>query len=58
MQGDENGIYEAVGTVGPVSICFDVTSDFQHYTHGVYSRYMPRECTKFNVIIISCFSIA
>ena len=38
FQGDENGIYEAVGTVGPVSICFDVTMGFQLYSHGVYSR--------------------
>jgi cathepsin H len=36
-QGDESSIYEAVGTVGPVSICFDVTMGFQLYSHGVYS---------------------
>lgn len=36
-QGDEGGIYDAVGTIGPVSICFDVVMDFQHYSKGVYS---------------------
>ena len=38
-QGDEDSIYVAVGTVGPVSICFDVTKQFQFYKHGVFSRY-------------------
>ena len=37
-QGDENSIYNAVGTIGPVSICFDVVATFQFYSHGVYSR--------------------
>ena len=41
LQGDENGIYEAVGSVGPVSICYDVTTGFQLYKKGVYSRYSP-----------------
>ena len=41
LQGDENGIYEAVGSVGPVSICYDVTMGFQLYKKGVYSRYSP-----------------
>jgi cathepsin H len=36
-QGDEDSIYVAVGTVGPVSICFDVTTEFQFYKHGVFS---------------------
>ncbi|CAI8005965.1 Pro-cathepsin H [Geodia barretti] len=36
-QGDEDSIYVAVGTVGPVSICFDVTTQFQFYKHGVFS---------------------
>ena len=40
-QGDEDGIYQAVGSVGPVSICFDVTMGFQLYKKGVYSRYGP-----------------
>ena len=39
-QGDEDSIYEAVGTIGPVSICFDVTAGFQFYSHGVYSRFV------------------
>jgi len=33
---DENGIYTAVGTTGPVSIAYEVTGDFQQYTGGVY----------------------
>ena len=40
-QGDEDGIYQAVGSVGPVSICYDVTMGFQLYKKGVYSRYSP-----------------
>lgn len=37
-QGDEDGIYNAVGTVGPVSIAFHVSAGFQMYHKGVYSR--------------------
>jgi len=36
-QNDENGIMDAVGNVGPVSICFDVVDDFMDYSGGVYS---------------------
>jgi len=35
-QGDENGILQAVGTVGPVSIAYDCTLGFQFYHQGVY----------------------
>jgi len=35
-ENDENGILTAVGTTGPVSICYEVTGDFQSYTSGVY----------------------
>jgi len=35
-ENDENGILTAVGTVGPVSIAYEVTGDFQSYTSGVY----------------------
>lgn len=38
VQGDEDGIYSAVGTVGPVSIAFHVSAGFQMYHKGVYSR--------------------
>ena len=34
--GDEDALLEAVATVGPVSIAFDVTDDFVKYTSGVY----------------------
>jgi len=33
----ENDLVDAVANKGPVSICFDVVSDFMHYTSGVYS---------------------
>jgi len=36
-QNDENGLLDAVATVGPVSICFDVADDFMDYSGGVYS---------------------
>mmetsp|Transcript_20116 Transcript_20116/g.28288 ORF Transcript_20116/g.28288 Transcript_20116/m.28288 type:complete len:348 (+) Transcript_20116:21-1064(+) len=36
---DENGIVEAVANTGPVSIAFQVASDFRLYTHGVYDSY-------------------
>jgi len=34
---DEQGLLQAVGTVGPVSIAFDVENDFANYKSGVYS---------------------
>jgi len=34
---DEDGIVDAVSNVGPVSVCFDVVSDFQSYSGGVYT---------------------
>jgi cathepsin H len=33
----ENDILEAVGNVGPVSVCFDVVNDFMNYHSGVYT---------------------
>jgi len=33
----ENDLVDAVANKGPVSICFDVVSDFMHYSSGVYS---------------------
>ena len=38
IQKDEMEMYNAVGTVGPVSIAYDVSADFRFYKHGVYSR--------------------
>ena len=38
MQGAENQIHTAVGTVGPVSIAFDAIKSFLFYKKGVYSR--------------------
>jgi len=35
-EGDENTILNTVGTIGPVSVAFQVTSDFFSYTSGVY----------------------
>ena len=37
-QGDEDNMYKAVGTIGPVSIAYDVSGDFRFYKQGVYSR--------------------
>ncbi|XP_065912646.1 pro-cathepsin H-like isoform X2 [Dysidea avara] len=34
---DEDMILDAVANVGPVSICYDVSSDFRFYKKGVYS---------------------
>lgn len=36
-KGAEGDIVDAVGTVGPVSIAFDVTAHFQLYKKGVYT---------------------
>mmetsp|Transcript_65302 Transcript_65302/g.147351 ORF Transcript_65302/g.147351 Transcript_65302/m.147351 type:complete len:357 (-) Transcript_65302:85-1155(-) len=35
-QGDEDGILQAVGSVGPVSIAYDCTMGFQFYRSGVW----------------------
>jgi len=36
-QYNETDIYDKVGRVGPVSICYDVVSGFSSYTGGIYS---------------------
>jgi len=36
-QGDETSLKSALGTVGPVSVCFDVSNDLANYKSGVYS---------------------
>jgi len=36
---DEDQIVQAVGSVGPVSIAYQVASDFHLYSHGVYDSY-------------------
>ena len=52
MQGDEDGIYSAVGSTGPVSIAFHVSAGFQLYKKGVYSRwdkYSTRQSTSWEM---------
>ena len=34
---DESQLIKAIGTVGPVSIAYDVASDFKQYESGVYT---------------------
>ncbi|XP_033997184.1 pro-cathepsin H [Trematomus bernacchii] len=36
-QYDEKGMVDAVATLNPVSFAFEVTSDFMHYSEGVYT---------------------
>ena len=36
-------IVDAVANVGPVSICYDVSSDFRYYEKGVYTRYVKTD---------------
>lgn len=38
LQYDEMGMEDVVATRNPVSFAFEVTSDFMHYSHGVYTR--------------------
>lgn len=38
LQYDEKGMVDAVATLNPVSFAFEVTSDFMHYSGGVYTR--------------------
>ncbi|OLQ00991.1 Tubulin alpha chain [Symbiodinium microadriaticum] len=35
--GDEQALKRAIALVGPVSVAFQVASDFRHYSSGVYS---------------------
>ncbi|KAG2470422.1 RGRF1 factor, partial [Polypterus senegalus] len=39
-QYDEMGMVDAVARINPVSLAYEVTSDFMHYSEGVYTR-MP-----------------
>uniref|UniRef100_A0A3Q1AZ88 Cathepsin H n=1 Tax=Amphiprion ocellaris TaxID=80972 RepID=A0A3Q1AZ88_AMPOC len=36
---DEKAMTDAVAWLNPITLSFDVTSDFMHYKEGVYSRY-------------------
>jgi cathepsin H len=36
---DEDDLEYAIGAIGPVSIAYQVASDFRHYAHGVYDSY-------------------
>lgn len=38
-QYDEMGMVDAVATRNPVSLAFEVTSDFMQYSEGVYTRW-------------------
>lgn len=38
LQYDEKEMEDAVATRNPVSFAFEVTSDFLHYSQGVYTR--------------------
>lgn len=39
LQYDEMEMEDAVATRNPVSFAFEVTSDFMHYSRGVYTRW-------------------
>ena len=36
---DETDLVRAIGSVGPVSVAFQVAEDFRLYSHGVYDSY-------------------
>lgn len=36
---DEEDLVYAIANIGPVSVAFDVASDFKHYSHGVYNSF-------------------
>ena len=36
---DEDDLVNAIANVGPVSVAFDVASDFKLYSHGVYDSF-------------------
>jgi len=37
--GDEQELVQAVGTIGPVAVAFDVANGFSLYSHGVYDAF-------------------
>lgn len=39
LQYDEMGMVDAVARFNPVSLAYEVTSDFMHYDGGVYTRW-------------------
>ena len=52
-QKDEDMILDAVANVGPVSICYDVSSDFRFYKKGVYSRCVYDLVYPFGISIVT-----
>lgn len=38
LQYDEMSMVDAVARFNPVSMAYEVTSDFMHYQDGVYTR--------------------
>jgi len=36
VSSSESALKEAVGNVGPVSVCFQISSSFQHYSGGIF----------------------
>lgn len=36
-QADMNALYDALGTIGPISVAIDAEDDFQMYSSGIYS---------------------
>jgi len=36
---DEDDLTSAIGSIGPVSVAFQVAADFRFYSHGVYDSY-------------------
>lgn len=45
-QGDENSLKFFLATKGPVSVAFQVASDFRHYASGVYSSTVCKDGPK------------
>lgn len=46
-EGDEDKLKEAIGTVGPVSVCIDAShASFQHYASGIYQE---QDCSSQNL---------
>lgn len=52
-EGDEEELEDAVGSIGPVSVAYEVSADFRHYTGGVYDGVCHQDTQHVNHAVVA-----